>query len=690
MNYNVTSKELITLTIDEWQKRNKMEVKIYRLQLRNLTVWSIIIVSLYIISLKNYLLFHILAELFSILVAYIVFLIIWKSKGLISNRYLIFIGTIYFFIGSYDLLHTLMLKGMGVFPGFDSNPSMQFWIISRYVESISFLIASLFLIRKKDNETDNSMLLENSLFARRIFLIYAIITVSFLISVVYFKNFPTYYIEGSGVTPFYVISEYVISFVLLCSLVLLYTKKDKFETKVFKLLAVSIFTTFLGNMPFLVYSHMDGFPSVIGHFLKAVSFYYLYLAIVETGFDEPYSRFSRELMQREEALKQEATFLTSEQNLIYSLLGIEKKAVMKSSQENEENYHSFMQNFSGILFQLDKDFLPILIEGSIKEVTGYSKEDFLSRKVKWADVIVPECLPIVLKEIELFKSELNESKLESPLEMEYKIRRKDGEIRWVKEIFKQIPGDKGKFQGSIHDITQRKNIEKTLRKQEEARIKEIHHRIKNNLQVISSLLDLQAETFSSHEVCKVPEVVEAFKDSQNRVISMALIHEELYKSKDMVTLDFASYLQRLATDFLNSHAVKDQINLKLNLEPVYLGMETAIPLGIIVNELISNSLKHAFQPGKNGKISISLCKTDDCAGMHENYTDSANRGKSERYLQYTLVVADNGPGISKEIDIENSDSLGLQIVNVLVNQIEGHLELKRDAGTEFRISFKIE
>ena len=143
------------------------------------------------------------------------------------------------------------------------------------------------------------------------------------------SHFPTCYIEGSGDTSFKTISEYVISFVLLCSLVLLYTKKDRFETKVFKLLAMSIIFTLLGDMPFLVYSHMEEFPSVIGHFFKVLSFYYLYLAIVETGFEEPYSRLSRELTRREEALKQEAAFLTNEQTLIYNLLGVKKDILEK-------------------------------------------------------------------------------------------------------------------------------------------------------------------------------------------------------------------------------------------------------------------------------------------------------------------------------------------------------------------------
>jgi two-component sensor histidine kinase len=278
-------------------------------------------------------------------------------------------------------------------------------------------------------------------------------------------------------------------------------------------------------------------------------------------------------------------------------------------------------------------------------------------------------------------------------ETEYRIRRKDGEIRWVREILRPLPkdsGNRGKFQGSVHDISERKMIEETIRMREESRIKEIHHRIKNNLQVISSLLDLQAEKFSGLSACDTSKVMEAFRESQNRVISMALIHEELYRSKGMATLDFAGYLHKLAADLLSSYALKtDNISLKLNLEQVYLGMDTAIPLGIIVNELVTNSLKYAFKPGMEGEISIGLCKIKDSDEVRENSADSGtNRDyENEKCFQYMLIVADNGPGIPSGFDIENTDSLGLQLINVLVDQIEGHLEIKVDTGTEFKISF---
>ena len=239
------------------------------------------------------------------------------------------------------------------------------------------------------------------------------------------------------------------------------------------------------------------------------------------------------------------------------------------------------------------------------------------------------------------------------------------------------------------DITERKKAEEALVKIEEARIKEIHHMIKNNLQVISSLLDLQKEKFSHREVCKVSEVIEAFMESQNRVISMALIHEELYKGDKIDTLEFGSYLRKLTADLFGSYNIGNKdISFKLNLEQVDLDMDTAIPLGIIVNELVSNSFKHAFPAGK-GEIQINLLRTKNSASKSDiPVSDKDCMGKSG--FNYILELSDNGKGIPEEIGLESSNSLGLQLVNILVEQIDGEIELKRDKGTEFKISFIVQ
>jgi len=224
-------------------------------------------------------------------------------------------------------------------------------------------------------------------------------------------------------------------------------------------------------------------------------------------------------------------------------------------------------------------------------------------------------------------------------------------------------------------ITKRKEAEEALANIETVRQKEIHHRIKNNLQVISSLLDLQADNFND------PKVIEAFRESQSRVISMALIHEELYKEEGTDTLNFSEYLKTLAENLFQTYRLSSKnIHLKMDLEENSLfNMDIAVPLGIIVNELVSNSLKHAFPGRNNGEIRIKLCRE----GNGEYKVEGC---KSTNFI---LTVSDDGVGIPKNLDIEELDTLGMQLVTSLVDQLDGELELKRDNGTEFTIRFTV-
>ena len=262
--------------------------------------------------------------------------------------------------------------------------------------------------------------------------------------------------------------------------------------------------------------------------------------------------------------------------------------------------------------------------------------------------------------------------------------RKDGKIINVSITLSPVFDIYGKLTAIsfiVRDITKRKEAEEALAKIEIARKQEIHHRIKNNLQVISSLLDLQAEKFKGRKDIKDKEVLEAFRESQDRVISMALIHEELYKGSQLDTLDFSPYIKELADNlFLTYRLGAADIRLNTDLEEnIFFDMDTAVPLGIIVNELITNSLKHAFSGRDKGEIRIKLCR-------EENGEYKSNGYKSKIFV---LSVSDNGIGIPENLDIEDLDSLGFQLVISLVDQLDGEFELKRNNGTEFVIRFTV-
>jgi PAS domain S-box-containing protein len=353
----------------------------------------------------------------------------------------------------------------------------------------------------------------------------------------------------------------------------------------------------------------------------------------------------------------------------------ERKKAEKALELSRERYRSFIQNFKGIAFQADRDFNLEYMKGNVEEITGYSEEEFISEKL-WRKLIEPEDLPLFLKK----ERETKSSPSACDGQLDYRIKCRDGEIKWVHEIYQKIPGKNGKpmiYQGAIYDITERKETEEALAKAEDARKKEIHHRIKNNLQVISSLLDLQVEKFSEKEAIQAKEILEAFRESQNRVISMSLIHEELYKGKETDTLDFSAYLQKLVKNLFQTYSLgSDNICLCMDLEEnAFFNMDTAVPLGIIVNELVSNSLKHAFTENDEGEIRIQLCR--------EHKDNEIDRSC------FTMTVSDNGKGISENIEMESLETLGLQLVSILVEQLDGNIELKRVQGTEFKISFDI-
>ena len=192
-------------------------------------------------------------------------------------------------------------------------------------------------------------------------------------------------------------------------------------------------------------------------------------------------------------------------------------------------------------------------------------------------------------------------------------------------------------------------------------LKEINHRVKNNLQIISSLLNLQSRDIQDEQALR------SFQVSQDRIRAMALVHEKLYQSDDLARIDFGEYIRSLAVDLGSSYGlVLREIELKIDVDNILLGVDTAIPCGVIVNELVANSLKHAFPGDRSGEIIISFREADG---------------------QYTMIFKDDGVGLPEDLDITNPSSLGLTIVNALTGQLGGTIRLGRNGGSEISITF---
>ncbi|HWQ48907.1 MAG TPA: PAS domain S-box protein [Methanosarcina sp.] len=303
-----------------------------------------------------------------------------------------------------------------------------------------------------------------------------------------------------------------------------------------------------------------------------------------------------------------------------------------------------------------------------EQIFGYAAEEILGKKVS---ILEPENLRGDIKQlVEKIKQGKKTKHYESSR------LKKDGNIVIISGTLSPVLDISGKLTAVsviARDITESKRTEESLKNFEIARKKEIHHRVKNNLQVISSLLDLQAEQFRNRKCIKDSEVMEAFRESQDRVTSMALIHEELYRGGETDRLDFSSYIKELADNlFLTYRVGNKDISLKIDLEEkAFFDIDIAIPLGIMINELVSNSFKYAFQGRDKGEIRIIL-RREEC-----NNTS------------FILIISDNGIGIPENLDIANLDSLGLQLVTTLVEQLDGELELRRNGGTEFVIRITV-
>jgi PAS domain S-box-containing protein len=249
-----------------------------------------------------------------------------------------------------------------------------------------------------------------------------------------------------------------------------------------------------------------------------------------------------------------------------------------------------------------------------------------------------------------------------------------GNLRWLQTIKRPIVSSDGtanQVLGIATDITGRKRAEHALQQaleqikaslhEKEVLLKEIHHRVKNNMQVITSLLNLQSKNIRDEQALSV------FQDSQNRVKSMALIHETLYQSKDLSCINFAEYLQKLVAHVSRSYRMHPEaVKINIRVDDISLPIDTAVPCGLIINELTSNSLKYAFTADMRGEINITF--------------ERAN-------AQYVLRVSDTGVGLPADFDPEKGKSLGMKLVRMLTGQLCGEMEYRNGVGTIFEIKF---
>jgi PAS domain S-box-containing protein len=244
---------------------------------------------------------------------------------------------------------------------------------------------------------------------------------------------------------------------------------------------------------------------------------------------------------------------------------------------------------------------------------------------------------------------------------------REGYKRWMEVFLNPINSDSDDIREvscMCFEITEKKEIEEQMResiREKEILLQEVHHRVKNNLQVISSILNLQSSYVRDENSLNI------LRESQNRIKSMSFIHESLYQTKDFSRVEFSSYILTLANNLIHSYSIeRDKVKLRTNFNRVFLSLDQAIPCGLIANELVSNALKYAFPVGTEGEIVLSIAESE---------------GK------ILFCIGDNGVGLPTGLDAENTESLGLQLVYTLIDQLDASIEVQREEGTNYLITF---
>jgi PAS domain S-box-containing protein len=326
---------------------------------------------------------------------------------------------------------------------------------------------------------------------------------------------------------------------------------------------------------------------------------------------------------------------------------------------SEERYRLHFAFVNDVIYGYDRQLRIYTVSPSIERHLGVAPDALIGKTLFEVDLLQPEYVEKAGREA---NAVLAGERIEGAV---YEFKARDGS-RKIAEISSSPIYKDGKVIGVVNlarDITERIQTEKRVKaslQEKEVLLKEIHHRVKNNLQIITSLLNLQSTKLQD------PYLLAQFQDSANRIRSMALVHERMYRSDDLAHIDFGAYLGELSRALVRAYERFDQhIAIQVDADQVALDIDTAIPCGLLVNELVSNALKHAFPDGREGLISVEM----RCVADHE----------------VRLIVRDNGVGLPPGLNYRNTESLGLQLINSLAHQLNGSVELLDGPGTAFAV-----
>lgn len=461
-------------------------------------IFIAITIALYLISMRDYLLFHGTVELFSIAVALLLFILAWNTRKFNTNSYIEYLGIAFLFIAILDLIHTLAYKGMNVIPGYDANLPTQLWIASRYLQSISFVIAS-YVIGKRIR-------------INYIITVYALVTL-IVGTLIFLRIFPVCFVEGIGLTTFKKVSEYIISVLLLFSLWRLHKKRSYFESKIRWMIYLAIIFSIFSEISFTFYISVYGLSNFIGHILQLFAFYLLYRAIIVTGLQRPYSILFRDL------------------------------------ENSEKRYHELFDKMQ-VAFALheivtDKhnkpiDYIFVDVNPAFEQMTDLKKEEIIGKRVT-------RVLPGTDRDPADWIGRYGKVALE---ETEIRFENYSQPIgKWFSIV--AYSTQKGYFATLFVDITQRKKNEERIQNLKE-RLKTassiLRHDITNDLVVVQSAVELYRDERDEGMLDEIDKRIEKLFDK----IAMQKEHEDyLEEYMELDEINIKKVLQDIAKNYKN-------------------------------------------------------------------------------------------------------------------------------------------
>ena len=439
--------------------------------------------GLYWISRENYLLFHGIVEVFSIVVACAIFMIAWNSRRLLDNHYLLFMGIAFLFVSVLDFVHTLAYKGMVVFSDGSSNPTTQLWIAARYLESLSFLIAPFFIKHKVR--------------PGQAFTVFTVIGGLFLLSIFYWKIFPDCFVEGSGLTGFKKTSEFIISAIILAAIAGLIRSRRSFGREILRFLVIGLVFKIFSEISFTLYLNVYGIPNLIGHYFKVISFYFFYRAIIQIGLRKPYDLLFRNLKQ------------------------------------SEARYRHIIEDQTELICRFSVRGRLTFVNRAFSRFFKQEERDLLGRGV---DALFLE------NDQELLRKQCGSCTLQNPVSTsELRVTASGREIRWLQWTCRAIYNPQGElleFQAVGKEITKRKQAEEALQKAHAELEKRVEERTKELSQ--SNILLKQSEV----ELRRLSAKLLKAQESERKLVALEL-HDGIGQGMSAVKFGVENGLQKM-------------------------------------------------------------------------------------------------------------------------------------------------